>query len=66
MASKGRKRMGDLSAKYDLGVIQRELVSHYINAGDKDQASTMAKKAIESLEKAGAKDLVDEVRELIN
>ena len=63
---KAEKRMEDLSAKYDLGVIQRELVSHYVNVGDKDQASTMAKKAIESLEKAGAKDLVDEVRELIN
>ena len=63
---KAEKRMEDLSSQYDLGVIQYELVSHYVKSGDKDQASVMAKEAIESLEKAGAKNLADEVRELVS
>ena len=63
---KAEKRMEDLSSQYDLGVIQQELVGHYVNSGDRDQASVMAEKAIQSLEKAGAKNLADEVREIIN
>ena len=63
---KAEKRMEDLSAQYDLGVIQYELVNHYVKSGDKDQASGMAKKATESLEKASAKNLADEVREIVS
>ena len=63
---KAEKRMEDLGVPYDLGVIRLELVRHYMNLEDASLASEMASKAIEALEKAGANDLVDEVREIIN
>ena len=63
---KAEKRMEELAAPYDLGVIRQELARLYMKSGDKEQAAEMANKAIGALEKAGAKDLVDEVRELVS
>ncbi|MDO9537959.1 MAG: hypothetical protein Q7J68_06540 [Thermoplasmata archaeon] len=62
---KADKRMNELGVPYDLGVIRLELVRLYLKSGDREKAVEMASKAIESLEKAGAKDLVEEIRELI-
>jgi tetratricopeptide (TPR) repeat protein len=59
------KRMAELGVPYDLGVIRLELVRHYMKSGDKDKATETAEKAIEVLEKAGTRDLAEEVRHMI-
>jgi len=63
---KAEKRMEELEVPYDLGVVRGELARLYLESGDKEQASEMANKAIRDLEKAGAKDLVEEIRELVS
>ena len=62
---KAENRMAELGVPYDLGVIRMELVRHYMKSGDRDRAVEMANEAIAVLEKAGAKDLVEEVREMV-
>ncbi len=63
---KAEKRMEELEVPYDLGVVRGELAQLYLESGDKEHASEMANKAINALKKTGAKDLVDEVRKILN
>jgi tetratricopeptide (TPR) repeat protein len=62
---KAEKRMEELGVAYDLGVIRQELVRLLLKAGNKDKARDMSEKAIGVLKKAGAVDLVEEVKELV-
>ena len=63
---KAEKRMEELAAPYDLGVIRWELAKLYKKSGDNEQASEMAEMSIKALKKTGAEDLVDEVKKLVN
>jgi tetratricopeptide (TPR) repeat protein len=58
-------KMEDLGVAYDLGVVRHELVRHHLKAGSEAKAKEMAEKAIYILQKAGAVDLVEETRRLL-
>ena len=62
---KAEKRMDELGVPYDLGVIRHELARLHLKTGNEKEARDMADKAIEVLKKAGAVDLVEEVKELV-
>jgi tetratricopeptide (TPR) repeat protein len=62
---KAESKMDELGVAYDLGVIRQELVRLHVKAGREAEAREMASKAIQVLNKAGAVDLVEEVRELV-
>ena len=62
---KAEKRMEELGVAYDLGVIRQELAQLYLKSGKEKEARDTADKAIEDLQKAGAVDLVEELKELV-
>ena len=63
---KAEKRMEELAAPYDIGVVRRDITRLYMKSGDKEQASEMANKAIKALEKSDVKDLIEEIKEIIS
>ncbi|MCK5309244.1 MAG: tetratricopeptide repeat protein [Thermoplasmata archaeon] len=63
---KAEGRMVELEVTYDLGIIRKELASLYTKSGQDEPAADMANKAIQALEKAGAKNLADEVRKMVS
>lgn len=65
LLEKAERRMNELGVAYDLGVIRQELVRLHLKIGNKNEARDMADKAIEVLKKAGAVDLVDEIKEMV-
>lgn len=56
------KRMEELGVAYDLGIIRKEFARLLKNAGNEKEAMEMALKAMEALGKAGAMDLVEEIK----
>ncbi len=62
---KAERRMEHLGVPYDLGVFRYELAQVYLKMGRVDLAVDMIHKAIDVLTRAGSKDLVDDVKELV-
>jgi len=58
-------QMQELGVAYDLGTIRLELTRQLIQVGEKEEARKTADMAIEVLKKAGAVDLVEELKELL-
>ncbi len=62
---RAERRMESLKMVYDLGVIQYELASIYMKIGRVDLAVMNIHKAIDVLTKAGSKDLVEGVKDIV-